>query len=408
MKVPQTELTAQQGEALAQLAFSRLSFTVRPQGDGDYGLDHHAELVENGCASGRLLALQVKAGNSYFAERDDDRIVFRIDSQHVHYWMNHSLPVVICLCDLEQSQVYWQSVNHETAISTGKGYKIIVPVAQKVDQLSKNALCQILTPAVSGSLYTALKDEDQSIAGVERVSIKALTNGHMTKAAAAAIVRRITGERSLDSYHYAAGAGGDNSAAQVVWTYLYLTAEDYANSNHYCSSLWIHDRVPHNLRPISLDGENIGHGITMCWNPSYAEMARLLTSSLTKTQYLTHANPIIAALPLLTEALGHQIDSLSWGNIDEDQFLSNTSKNRTSISQIQQALHDLPYPPFECSEMDHLLQAMIANLANVALIYSERGMTIWTRNARLHLATQQIRSTNETLYGFQYEIAKLR
>ena len=371
-------------------------------------MDHHAELVENGHASGRLLALQVKAGNSYFEERDDHGIVFRTDSQHVHYWSNHSLPVVICLCDLEQSQVYWQTVNHETGISTGKGYKIIVPVAQKVDEQSKNSLRQILTPAVPGSLYTVLKDEDQSIAGIKRVSIKALANGHMTKAAAAAIVRRITGERGLDGYRYAAGAGVHNSDARVVWTYLYLTAEDYANSNHYCSSLWIYDQVPHNFRPISLDGENIGHGITVRWNPSYAEMARLLTSSLTKTQYLAHADPITAALPLLTKSLGLQIDALSSHRITEDEFLSNTSKQRASISQIQQALLDLPYPPFECSEIDQLFQAMTANLANVALIYSERGVTMWTSNARLHLAIEQIRSANETLPGFLYEIAKLR
>ena len=39
-------------------------------------------------------------------------------------------------------------------------------------------------------------------------------------------------------------------------------------------------------------------------------------------------------------------------------------------------------PPFECSEIDHLLQSIIANLANVALIYSETGMTMWSPNAR--------------------------
>ena len=96
----------------------------------------------------------------------------------------------------------------------------------------------------------------------------------MSKADAAVIVRRITGERGLDGYCYdASGAGSLNPAAQVIWAYLYLTIEDYANINPYCSSLWIHDQVPPNFRPISWAGENIGHGITVRWNPSYAEMA---------------------------------------------------------------------------------------------------------------------------------------
>ena len=41
-----------------------------------------------------------------------------------------------------------------------------------------------------------------SIAGIKRVSIEALVNGNMTKADAAAIVRRIAGERGLDGYCY--------------------------------------------------------------------------------------------------------------------------------------------------------------------------------------------------------------
>ena len=47
-----------------------------------------------------------------------------------------------------------------------------------------------------------------SIAGINRGSVEALVNGNMTKADAAAIVRRIAGERGLDGYCYdATGAG---------------------------------------------------------------------------------------------------------------------------------------------------------------------------------------------------------
>ena len=98
MRVPLAEQTGQQGEGLAQLHFSKLGFTVRPQNNRDYGLDHHAELIEDEQASGRLLALQVKTGDSYFAEQDGTDIIFRTDSDHMDYWLNHSLPVIVCLC----------------------------------------------------------------------------------------------------------------------------------------------------------------------------------------------------------------------------------------------------------------------------------------------------------------------
>ena len=136
MRVPLSEQTAQQGEDLAQWHFSRIGFTVRPQNNRDYGLDHHAELIEDEQASGRLLALQVKTGDSYFAEQDGTHIIFRTDSDHRDYWLNHSLPVVVCLCDLAESEVYWQIVSPETIVSTGKGFKIRVPIDQKVDEQS--------------------------------------------------------------------------------------------------------------------------------------------------------------------------------------------------------------------------------------------------------------------------------
>ena len=64
-----------------------------------------------------------------------------------------------------------------------------------------------------------------SIAGIKRVSIEALVNGNMTKADAAAIVRRIAGERGLDGYCYdATGARPPEPRSTVVWTFVFHTA----------------------------------------------------------------------------------------------------------------------------------------------------------------------------------------
>ena len=64
-----------------------------------------------------------------------------------------------------------------------------------------------------------------SIAGIKRVSIEALVNGNMTKADAAAIVRRIAGERGLDGTATTRPTPGPlNPAVQVVWTFAFHTA----------------------------------------------------------------------------------------------------------------------------------------------------------------------------------------
>ena len=409
MRVRPTEQTAQLGEDLAQWRFSKLGFTVRPQNSRDYGLDHHVELIEGGEASGRLLALQVKAGNSYFGERDGTDIIFRTDPDHIEYWLNHSLPVVVCLCDLSEPEVYWQIVSRETVVSTGTGFKIRIPVDQKVDERSIHALRQIFTPAAPSSNYTVLSEDDVSIARTQRVSVKALVNGTTTKADIAAIVRKLTSDR------ISAGRSRDMSAnstcdlgAQVVWSYIHLTAEDYANSNPYCSSLWIHDQMPEQMKPFPLDGENIGHDITVRWNPSYTAISRVMTSTLTKAQYLSRVTPLIKEVEVLTVSLDARLANLADGGIAEGDFVTATANERKRISRFELELREIPAPPFECSETDPPLQAAIANLSNVSLFYSETGMSTWSSDARLRLSSEQMRSAKDALSGLRHELRKVR
>ena len=124
----------------------------------DVGIDAHVELLDNGHATGRILALQIKAGPSFLKECTDECYIFRTDSEHVKYWREHVLPVLICLCDLDAQLVYWQRVSCETTISTGKQYKIKIPVVQRIDIGSRSAFLDILTPIVPKSEKATERD----------------------------------------------------------------------------------------------------------------------------------------------------------------------------------------------------------------------------------------------------------
>jgi hypothetical protein len=69
----------------------------REQPTEDYGIDAHVEIVEHDDVRGRLLALQIKSGESWFRESGPSGWWFRPDAGHVQYWLNHSLPVVVVL-----------------------------------------------------------------------------------------------------------------------------------------------------------------------------------------------------------------------------------------------------------------------------------------------------------------------
>ncbi len=108
-----------------------LEWLFREQPTEDYGIDAHAEVVDGEDVRGRLLALQIKSGMSWFREAAPEGWWFRPDGEHVAYWLNHSLPVVVVLYHPETKRCHWQLVNRQTLQETSTdGWKLLVPEAQ--------------------------------------------------------------------------------------------------------------------------------------------------------------------------------------------------------------------------------------------------------------------------------------
>jgi len=87
-----------------------LGWLFRAQPTEDYGIDAHAEVVDGEDVRGRLLALQIKGGVSWFGEPCPGGWWFRPAGKHVQYWTNHSLPVVVVLYHPETGRCHWQLV----------------------------------------------------------------------------------------------------------------------------------------------------------------------------------------------------------------------------------------------------------------------------------------------------------
>lgn len=107
----------------------------------DYGIDAHIEIVEDGEATGRLIGVQIKTGPSWFREEKEEGFIFRGDIEHYNYWTNHSLPVILVLCNDEDEKCYWVEVREENVEKISKStWKILVPKKQILNSYSKYAL----------------------------------------------------------------------------------------------------------------------------------------------------------------------------------------------------------------------------------------------------------------------------
>lgn len=146
MKADDRHLVERQGVALVQkLAVSDLRWLFREQNVSDVGVDAHLEILVAGRATGRLLALQIKSGDSYFAEPVGEGFVYRGDQQHLEYWLDHSLPVIVIICRPAQDEAYWQVISQDTTERTQSGWKMVIPTANRFRAETAETLHRIAT-----------------------------------------------------------------------------------------------------------------------------------------------------------------------------------------------------------------------------------------------------------------------
>lgn len=143
MKVDKRHRTEREGISAVGHSFTKLQWLFREQPVSDFGIDAQVEIVKNGKATGRLLALQIKSGSSFFAKVKKGKVIFRGDKKHLNYWLEHSLPVVLILHNPNDSSIIWQAINKNTIIETPKGWTVEIPRDQSLDKYSTRELSKI-------------------------------------------------------------------------------------------------------------------------------------------------------------------------------------------------------------------------------------------------------------------------
>ena len=132
-------LTERRGVNAVEAVFlNDFKWIFRDQPSSDYGIDAHAEVVEFGKPTGKLIALQIKTGASYFRKHGND-FTFYGDQRHLDYWLGHSLPVFLVLHDPDRNLTLWQKIDLHLVKVSEKGWSIVVPASNVLSAASKEA-----------------------------------------------------------------------------------------------------------------------------------------------------------------------------------------------------------------------------------------------------------------------------
>jgi hypothetical protein len=167
MRAPAQEAPGTSGASMAKANFELLGWGAVENTTHDVGTDLFLMARDaRRFDLGLLVGAQVKSGPSYFkAPAYDDESEHQVgwwfadDQDHFDAWLDHSIPHLIVLQDLQTKVSYWAQITHEAVVSTGKGSKILVPAGQTVDEAHREALLAVATsrrplPAQEGSAWT--------------------------------------------------------------------------------------------------------------------------------------------------------------------------------------------------------------------------------------------------------------
>lgn len=149
------------------IVHDELHYIFRARERRDLGIDGEIELVdeqdEKRRGTGRLVAVQIKCGESFFREVDDDSFIYRGELKHLEYWSDFSLPVLVVICHPVTREAYWAEFNPGAVTVLEAGWKMRIPTRKRLatsgydlEQIARrNHLLEVIDLAVQGWFHAA-------------------------------------------------------------------------------------------------------------------------------------------------------------------------------------------------------------------------------------------------------------
>jgi len=341
----------------------------REQPISDFGIDAQIEIKDGATATGRLIAAQIKAGASYFSKADETGFWHYVSDRHRDLWINHSLPVILVLCDVDKSDCYYEIVTNETCIRAGEGWKILVPKNKTITADSSRDLASLASPIAAVSDFSVHAESDESFALARRISLDVVVhpgNKPVNKPLLGAIVRAALKQGQSSQYHRDEIServlGG--RPVDVVFGFVYLRDIDRASASWICRFQWISPSLDASSRPPTFEGEQDGSGLVIDWNGN-RELPRLLDERrATKADYLKNVDQLLAQLPVVRERLASLLE-----RGDESPH----SADFTALAEGFESMWDGSYAaPAECQRLDQAIYELLATVGNAGLIWDQR------------------------------------
>ncbi|WP_080904044.1 DUF4365 domain-containing protein [Parabacteroides sp. Marseille-P3160] len=134
---------------VTKIVEKEFDWIVRPNHqEDDYGIDAYIDITIDGYVTGKSIAIQIKSGESYLKELNNDFWSFIGEKKHLNYYLNHDTPVLIVLVDLDKEIAYWEVCKIEYISLNETSWSMPVPKNQQINIHQKDELLKYISKNV--------------------------------------------------------------------------------------------------------------------------------------------------------------------------------------------------------------------------------------------------------------------
>ena len=136
------------GQSYIQLFIeNQLGWVYHPiNQNNDFGIDGYIEVIENDCATGKLIAVQIKHGDSYFKNKNISSYTYLGEDKHLNYYLNNRCPVILIILDDSFERRYWQLFDISLTSPEKNGWSIEIPEKNNLNDLVLDCWKRIVGP----------------------------------------------------------------------------------------------------------------------------------------------------------------------------------------------------------------------------------------------------------------------
>ncbi len=258
--------------------------------------------------------------------------------------------------------------------------------------------------------YEVVNLQDVSHGLAKRYKAIVLLDRHYPRDVIRAIISDVT--EGLKSESYARSdltrEAWGNTPAHVVWLFVAHDYLDIQTANWRCRTAWIDNSLAEEWRPSALDGDEEFGDIEIAWNDDYHERREFYQQhSADKGEYLKVVQPIVGKMTAFGRDAVADFTAYQEGHLTESRLILQMQAREPVVSELYQHSGNVPFPPQDCGDYNEACHAVFADVDNMFMYYSERGLETWPKKNRDFLMRDTVERFFSDIRELEFEEKKL-